>query len=431
MSGSPLRGVALSETASTALNLAALRCAAGDVVTTGQVFACLAEVDVRGDWSRFWLNVSPVDLVLLNGTPDDGADTPDSDARWRAAPLSPVLTRSLRTLARIADAYELTPVPPAALALALVILPHSGAARRLTEAGGLTHGELVELVQSELLGTQLEGLASLAVDPAPPRSSPVAAAGEDSRGSWLDQVLERSALRMPDDLDLVQVALHRIPAGTIAGLVELRTALREAEGAVRLHGIRPAGEIIGLARRGTAADPGALEILAVAAAEPSPALAEALRIAGVPPAEIALEAELRIGARSAVSKASFTISVVNAVLLVLAADLLVRDAVERRLWWELAFVPLLFAGPPPVSLSLFTPLMALVNPMAAAIHGAECVVSWMRERAERRHLWARTGIRLSLRQNRRRVKRSRRPEWLAGLVTARVVQRAQLAAGRR
>lgn len=431
MNGPPLQGVALSETTATALNLAALRCASGGVVTTGQVFACLAEVDVLGDWSRFWLHVSPIDLGLLASTPDNDADAPDADASWRGAPLSPALGRSLRTLARIADAYELTPVPPAALALALVIQPHSGAARQLAKSSGLAHGELVELVQSELLSIQLEGLASLIVDPAPPPPSPVAVVGEGSRGSWLDQVLARSGSRMPDDLDLVQVALQKIPTGTIAGLVELRAALQEAEGAVRPRGVRPAAEIIGLARRGAAAEPSALEILAVAMVEPSPALVEALRIAGVPPAEIALEAELRIGARSAVSKASFTVSIVNVVVLVLAADLLVRDAIERRLWWELAFVPLLFAGPPLMALSLFMPLMALVNPVVAAIHGVECVVSWMRERAERRHLWARTGVRLSLRQNRRRLKRSRRPEWLAGLATARAVQRAQLATGRR
>src|SRR3954452_8784885 len=49
-------------------------------------------------------------------------------------------------------------IQPGALALALVADPESSAARALTQQGELTHGRLVEMVQTDLLGSRLANL---------------------------------------------------------------------------------------------------------------------------------------------------------------------------------------------------------------------------------------------------------------------------------
>jgi hypothetical protein len=60
--------------------------------------------------------------------------------------------------AHIARTYDLLPMPTGVLALGLVLNGQAGAALALLEDSELEHGELVELLQEELLDTELEAL---------------------------------------------------------------------------------------------------------------------------------------------------------------------------------------------------------------------------------------------------------------------------------
>lgn len=154
MNGDPLAGLELSTDSSSALELAADR-VRNRPLGTFDVLVALIAVDSLGLWNTVQLRASFVSrgdrLRHL-----DRAQTPDG--RWRDCPLTADLTAALRNAAALASEYDLVPVPPGALALGLLSDPGSGASRALLEDSVLEHGELVELVQDELLDTRLEGL---------------------------------------------------------------------------------------------------------------------------------------------------------------------------------------------------------------------------------------------------------------------------------
>ena len=126
-------------------------------LTTGRLFNALASVDAEAEWARLFLHTGDLAQTRVALEPDDPSGDTGSAGTDDVA-LTPELWRSLRLASALADTYELDPVPPGALALALVAYPRSGAARALTRLGNVTHRALVDLVMSCVLGTDLNNV---------------------------------------------------------------------------------------------------------------------------------------------------------------------------------------------------------------------------------------------------------------------------------
>ncbi|HEX6520256.1 MAG TPA: PQQ-binding-like beta-propeller repeat protein [Streptosporangiaceae bacterium] len=141
------------------MRLAASECPSNQPLTTGQVLFALTRVDVANSWQRIWLHTGDPAFLGLADVPDDRADR--EPERWEGVPLSASLADALKLLDRICDTYRLTPAPPGALALVLLADSSTGAARVLLRSGSVTHAKLLELVQSDLLDTTLEGVDDL------------------------------------------------------------------------------------------------------------------------------------------------------------------------------------------------------------------------------------------------------------------------------
>jgi hypothetical protein len=159
----------LGETVMAALRLAAAERPAGAPLTTGRVLSALARVDMTNDWQRVWLHTGDPVLTDLADAPDPaGAPLPASGpgavrdcGQWEGVPVSGGLARALTLLKCICSRYRLVPAPSGAMALALLADPASGATRALRRPGGLSHEDLLELIQSDLLGTTLVGVGDL------------------------------------------------------------------------------------------------------------------------------------------------------------------------------------------------------------------------------------------------------------------------------
>lgn len=150
---------ALAEAPAAALRLAVKELPPGCPLTTSRVLAALARTDPSADWQRIWLHTGdPLGEGLAEAPDALGGSPPQS---LKGVLLSGRLADSLRLLRQISAAYRMTPAPSGALAVALLADPESGAACALLRAGSLSHGELLELAQSELLGTRLDGLDGL------------------------------------------------------------------------------------------------------------------------------------------------------------------------------------------------------------------------------------------------------------------------------
>ena len=125
---------------------------------TASLFAALAEADVYRDWERFWLVCGCPTLVKVR-TVRDPADPADNEfVRWQGLLLTPAAARAVDLADLLCAAYNRDVVDPGLVALALLGDRRSGAAMVLMEGSGLTHEDLVDVAQSELVGTQLVDL---------------------------------------------------------------------------------------------------------------------------------------------------------------------------------------------------------------------------------------------------------------------------------
>jgi hypothetical protein len=160
-----------------------------------------ADPDAEG-WARVALHCRPPDSIDPDRWPDVGNP---SSATWRDVPLSSASATALGVAGRLADDYQLEPLPPVAVALGLVADPASGAARALTDGTGVSGAELVELLQDHLADGRFEGLdlAALASSTAaaPPAAGPPSAPpgrpqgpGRPSRGERWDWPRARALL---------------------------------------------------------------------------------------------------------------------------------------------------------------------------------------------------------------------------------------------
>lgn len=162
-----LDGVLLSEAANAALALAASR-RCGRLLDTFGLMQGLIAMDSTGAW----------DTVQLRSTfvpPEASFAFPDREeaatGHWRRVPLTAAAQAALASAATIARDYRLLPMPPGVIALGLVVDRDSGACRALLDEAEIGHGELLDLLQDELLDTRLEGLQ--AGDSGAPEVAPV------------------------------------------------------------------------------------------------------------------------------------------------------------------------------------------------------------------------------------------------------------------
>lgn len=118
---------------------------------TFQILCALIETDEHS-WATVLLRATYV-------TRDDSdlyMDRPaDIVGDWEGVPLTEHATAACRAAARLGAIHDLHPMPSGVLALGLVADPSSGASRALLEESDLSHAELVDLLQHELLGTSL------------------------------------------------------------------------------------------------------------------------------------------------------------------------------------------------------------------------------------------------------------------------------------
>jgi len=148
-SGTLVRGDLATSTVA-GLELAATR-RDGWPLDTFQILCSLIEMD-EASWATVLLRTTYVtanDSELYMDRPTHIAGD------WEGVPLTTHAAAACRVAAEISATYDMHPLPPGVLALGLVADPSSGASRALLEDSDLTHTELTDLLQHELLGAGL------------------------------------------------------------------------------------------------------------------------------------------------------------------------------------------------------------------------------------------------------------------------------------
>lgn len=155
-------GRILGETVNSALALAATEAArVGQPLQTGRLLAALETVDGLGDWNRIWMHTKTSGIGLAEALDDAGDQFASPRGAWHGVPLSPSLSDAMQTLVILAERYSMIPVPPGLLALALVADPNAGSTRALLRSGDISHDQLLEMIQADLLRVGLEGLSEI------------------------------------------------------------------------------------------------------------------------------------------------------------------------------------------------------------------------------------------------------------------------------
>lgn len=396
----PLEGVLLSIASEQALELAAAR-RDGQVLSTIRLLLGILAADADGSWSGVELQATYLDADDASRFPDP---SPEPAGAWHGVALTATATAALSVAASVASEYHLVPVPPAVLALGLLADPEAGATRALLSESALTHPELLELVQDEVLDVTLErlDLDSLL---------------DDARGGVSRRGAADPALRDPGWIPPEETALS-----TLAGVVEQLQADEElsalfsamwldAEGLTQANREladvpdEPAAEVYERTRRRYSTEtPSPLEVVVGCALTPSARVAEALRRLGLSSSELAGQAaevrERRAG-NDATSTAVFLASLING-LWTLATTALVVLAAAEGAWWKLVFVWLVWMGHPqngPLGSALTSVvLFVFVSPAAGIVSFIGIAADLLQAEAERRALLARTGVYVTLRE---------------------------------
>ncbi|UGT39546.1 hypothetical protein LTV02_26225 [Nocardia yamanashiensis] len=136
--------------------IAALRTASQRIshsIDTRDLLVALMRVDESANWSRIRLHAGDIDAIAGKVALDP---LNRSTADWNGTPVTGSCAAALDVAARLAGHYNLWPLPPGMLALGLVADESSSAAQVL--GNDLGHGELLRLIQDEVLGVALHGL---------------------------------------------------------------------------------------------------------------------------------------------------------------------------------------------------------------------------------------------------------------------------------
>lgn len=146
-----LRGVELHGSVATALRTAGAQ-VSGRPIDTRDLLVALMRVDA-GEWGRLWLHCGDPDQIAGKIVLDPATG---SSASWEGVPLTDSCATALDIGVRLAHRYHMWPLPAGLLALALVADESTAAAQALGE--NLDRAELLQLLQSDILGVSLSGI---------------------------------------------------------------------------------------------------------------------------------------------------------------------------------------------------------------------------------------------------------------------------------
>ncbi|WP_280337062.1 hypothetical protein [Nocardia wallacei] len=133
-------------------------------VDTRDLFVALMRVDASGRWNRITLHCGDSEILAGKIVLDPAAG---SSSHWEGIRLTDTCAAALRTAERLARRYNLPGVPAGMLALGLVADGSTAAAQALSD--GLRRDELLDLLQADVLGMTLSGLANELSATPPPR----------------------------------------------------------------------------------------------------------------------------------------------------------------------------------------------------------------------------------------------------------------------
>ncbi|WP_062989202.1 hypothetical protein [Nocardia anaemiae] len=141
---------------STALRAAGGRAATGPV-DTRELLVALMRADAPVAWHRIWLHVGDADAVTGKVVVDPNTCGEQS---WEDIQLTQTCSVALDVAWRLTCRYNMWPLPVGILAIGLVADDSSAAAQALRD-GGLSREELLDLLQSDILGVPLIGLDTI------------------------------------------------------------------------------------------------------------------------------------------------------------------------------------------------------------------------------------------------------------------------------
>lgn len=397
-----------------ALDAAAERSAPLRALDTRYALLALMQADTRGEWDRVWLHFAGPEAVERAAVTDpDERQRPSQ--RWGTAALSGTCADALAQAVRLADIYGLPEVSPGIAAIGLVADPATAAAMALTGGDLGRHAELLDLVQSAVLGAGLERLDE-ALRGRPRTADAAGSTGADTTGpDSYDKVVHQlggaSRLAHSDGLALFAAALR---ANDDAQLTRRYDRLLLDDD---VDEVRPL--VVGLASP-TAAEvverakdlydtqrPNARQLIVAATHRPGEQLAQTMWRLGLPANVVAFEAaaaQSRVDRpAAAVGQRTVFLSVLNALASVSASILVGQHAWQAHHWWPdllIAYwaISFLWSGNPLVPLVLAPGLWFWAGvPVAVAALGV-ALVDALLVRSELNNALRTTGIALTLRQ---------------------------------
>lgn len=307
------------------------------------------------------------------------------------------MASAMAALRLISDKYTMVPASTGVLALALVADSRSGAARALT-ANGLSHPELLEIIQDDLIGTSLTGLSDTIAGLNSAGSADLSAA--ELLRLAADRAADRTAGhardRIPDEMDILATLLTQPKSGELLERMGLnQEMIEDTEEPLRAIGLHSALTV-------SPADGGesSMHLLAGLAQAPSSGLSWLLRLTGIDRTDIAAEAMDAVATDAGRARDPSTsvifLGVLNVLLSIVIMVLLIIHAVGPGSLWELLLIPLIWLGyprwPSGVALIITVPIYLLVSPVVGALQFVAGISDWLQARAERRGLIARTGV---------------------------------------
>jgi hypothetical protein len=179
----PLDNIRLGETASEAMLLAAAEKGIDAALDTKDIFAAIARRAIYIDWYRVEsLARDPKTLMRAVAADPAGGE----GQRWNGIPVSINSAMAMRLAWQIVQdpSYRggLEDVPPGILAVALILSPDNGASRALTEGFGISHAELIPIIEEAVgepgLAAHMRTLPSAMTELAVGKSTDQVTAGE-------------------------------------------------------------------------------------------------------------------------------------------------------------------------------------------------------------------------------------------------------------
>jgi hypothetical protein len=416
MTEEPLGDLLLSTTTVDALGLAAAG-RDGRPLSSFEILAAIISVDATGDWEEVQVRSTFLsrDEAACFTDPEDAPG-----GVWDGVPLTRTAREALGIAAQLSKTYKLFPMPPGALALGLIWDPAAGAARALLDQSDIAHSELLDVIQDEVLGTRLEDLSAALDDP--PDAAPEYPEWLGSDTAHGTSVSAAACLRRARELDgrrgdpgalallaaavelTADVALRALLDAMLLDSTYMRDAMQQTVGVPEEHALA----VMDCARvRFDVESPDAAALIVAATVHGGERVDRALHRLGVSAAEVGAQVaewRLRRDGHDTISNHVVAITVANMLVGIATSVLIVRNVLDQGGWWKLLFLVAVWYGYPqfsPLAGMLVAGVMSVVvSPVVGAVHLASALVDVLQANTERRHLWGRTGIRLSLLEQR-------------------------------